>query len=125
MSSATSFSAATAAPESINTAIHTPKRSASNTSPPPGAAPRADAIRTEPSGGAGPRRLPDIDVEDARELLRRGERDKFRAILEAAGLNHPMKDLGLKLGNNRREVRGIQQANEQGLRFRHGSGMIP
>jgi hypothetical protein len=63
--------------------------------------------------GAWRANAPDIEIEDAPELLGRGKRHEFRTILEAAGLNHPMKDFGLKPRDDLREVGRIQQAVEQ------------
>ena len=58
---------------------------------------------------------PDVDVEDAPQLPGRGQRHELRAVLEAAGLNHPMQDFGLQLRDDLREVGRVQQPLEQGL----------
>ena len=47
-----------------------------------------------------PRRLPEIQIEDARELRRRGERHHLAALLEAVRLDDLVQQLRRELGDD-------------------------
>src|SRR5262249_16277629 len=82
--------------------------------------PDAKPVRIEPFVKAWRGGAPDIDVENAPELLRRGKGHEFRTILEAPALNDAMKHLGLQARDDLREVVCVQEPIEECPRFRHG-----
>ena len=86
--------------------------------------PDAETIRVEPFVRAWRARAPEIEIEDARQLRGRRERDDLRARLEPAGLDHAIEDFGLQARDDRRQVRGVQQAGQQRSRLRHGTADI-
>ena len=86
--------------------------------------PHAKPIDIELFVGAGRASVPDIDVQNARQLRRRGERHEFGRILEPADLNDAVKDFRRKVGNDFCQIGCIQQAIEQRTRRRHGTADI-
>ena len=100
MSTPTSFCAATAAPDSISTSSHCPKRSGSSCSSRPGRG-----------------RPPQVEIEYGLQLIGRRQRDEIAAVLQSAGLDDPVQHLGLQAGDDLLEVRGVQNALEQAAHF--------
>ena len=56
---------------------------------------------------------PQVEIEDARQLVGCRQRHELAAILESAALNDPVKQLGLQSRDDVREVRRVQNAIEQ------------
>ena len=83
--------------------------------------PPTETIGVEFFVSALPANAPQVEIQYARDLFGCGERDNVRAVLEPAGLNHAVKDFGLKVRDDSRQVRRIQQAIEQRPRLRHGT----
>ena len=83
--------------------------------------PHAKPFDIERFVGARRVKAPHIEVQNPPQLRRRGERDEFRGILEAARLNDAVKDFRLKVGDGFRQIGRIQQAIEQRTRYRHGT----
>jgi hypothetical protein len=74
--------------------------------------PHAKPIDIELFVGAGCANVPDIDIQYARELRRRGERHEFSRILEPADPNDAVKNFRRQAGNDFRQIGCIQQASE-------------
>ncbi len=86
--------------------------------------PEAEPIRIEPFVRARRACAPEIQIEDARELRRRGERDEFGAVLQPVRLYDAVQHLRLESRHDRRKIGRIQQADERRLRLRHGDGHL-
>ena len=75
--------------------------------------PHAEATGVEPLVGARHGRSPQVEIEDARQLLGCRQRHELRAVLEPDALNDAMQQLGLKARNRLCEVWRVQNAFEK------------
>jgi len=57
--------------------------------------------------------MPQVAIEDGRQLLGRGQRHELAAVFQSAALNDPMKEFRLEPGDRLRKVRRVQNALEQ------------
>ena len=78
--------------------------------------PHAESIGVELFVEARLIRPPHVEIEDARQLLRRRQREELAAILEAAALNHAVKHLRGQSRHDERDIRRAQHALEQAAR---------
>ena len=90
--------------------------------------PHAEAVGVEMLVNPWPIGAPQVEIEDTRQPVGRGQRDELAARLEPARLNDPVQHLGLQPRNDVREVRRVQNAIEQttvvSSGFQQGPAMI-
>jgi hypothetical protein len=75
--------------------------------------PHAEPIGVELLVEAGGRAPPQVEIEDARDLRRRRQRDELAAVLEPAALDHAVQQLGRQPWHDLGELRRVQDAIEQ------------
>ena len=75
--------------------------------------PHAEPIGVELLVEAGGRAPPQVEIEDARDLRRRRQRDDLAAVLEPAALDDAVQQLGRQPRHDLGELRCLQDAIEQ------------
>jgi hypothetical protein len=70
-------------------------------------------MRVELFVQAGLRRTPQVEVEDALELFRCGQRDQIATVFESTRLDDLVEDLGLESRHDVCEVRRVEEALQQ------------
>ena len=75
--------------------------------------PHAEPIGVELLVEAGVRAPPQVEIEDARDLRRRRQRDELAAVLEPAALDDAVQQLGRQPRHDLGELRRVQDAIEQ------------